>query len=212
MDIAQIVIVFIIILGSMVLHELAHGVVAYWLGDSTAKEEGRLTLNPIKHIEPFTSIILPLMLFMMGAPIFGGAKPVPINTRNLKWGAWGMALVGVAGPATNILLAFITFLIGHFTGEMYEGGMLSFFFVEMVFVNLGFAVFNLLPIPPLDGSRVLYAIAPDGVRNVMEKMEGVVGITIVFVLVMVFGTALSKYTVGAMNGIWDFFCFLVGIR
>lgn len=210
-DVVQIVIVFGIILGSMVLHELAHGVVAYWLGDTTAKEEGRLTLNPVKHIEPFTSIILPLMLSMMGAPIFGGAKPVPINTRNLKWGAWGMALVGVAGPVTNILLAFITFLIGHFTGGMYVGGLWSFFFVEMVFVNLGFAVFNLLPIPPLDGSRVLYAIAPDGVREVMEKMEGVVGISIVFVLVMVFGTALSKFTTGVMNGIWDFFCFLVGI-
>ena len=212
MDIMQIVIVFVIILASMVLHELAHGVVAYWLGDTTAKEEGRLTLNPLKHIEPFTSIILPLMLYIMGAPIFGGAKPVPINTRNLKWGAWGMALVGLAGPVTNILLAFITFLIGHFSGGMYGGGLLSFAFVETVFVNLGFAVFNLLPIPPLDGSRVLYAIAPDGVRGVMEKMEGGVGIAVVFILVMVFGTVLSKMLVSVTTGIWDFFCFLVGIR
>lgn len=212
MEIEKIVIVFLIVLGSMVLHELAHGVVAYLLGDTTAKEEGRLTLNPLKHIEPFTSIVLPLVLFMMGAPIFGGAKPVPINTRNLKGGAWGMALVGVAGPLTNLLLALIVFLLGHFTGWMYEGGILSFVFVEGVFINLGFAVFNLLPIPPLDGSRVLYAIAPDGARRVMEGMEGVAGVSIVFILVMVFGTALSKVTSSVTLAIWDFFCFLVGMR
>lgn len=208
----NVLIVFLIILVSMVLHELAHGVVAYWLGDSTAKEEGRLTLNPFKHLDPFTSIILPLMLYLIGAPIFGGAKPVPINTRNLKWGAWGMALVGVAGPLMNLLLAFLTFLLGHYTGWMYEGGLLTFTFVQMVFTNLGFAVFNLLPIPPLDGSRVLYAIAPDGVRDAMEKMEGSAGLMVVFVLVMVFGTALSKVTTSVTHAIWDFFCFLVGIR
>ncbi len=211
MNIIQIVVILIIILVSMVLHELAHGVVAYWLGDTTAKEEGRLTLNPLVHLEPFTSIILPLMLFLMGAPIFGGAKPVPINTRNLKGGAWGMALVGIAGPLTNLLLALVMFLVGHFSGWMYTGGLASFVFVEGVFVNLGFAVFNLLPIPPLDGSRVLYAIAPDGVRAAMEKMEGVVGISLVFVLVMVFGTVLSKMMMTVTTSIWDFFCFLVGI-
>lgn len=211
MNIIQIVVILIIILVSMMLHELAHGVVAYWLGDTTAKEEGRLTLNPLVHLEPFTSIILPLMLFLMGAPIFGGAKPVPINTRNLKGGAWGMALVGIAGPLTNLLLALVMFLVGHFSGWMYAGGLASFVFVEGVFVNLGFAVFNLLPIPPLDGSRVLYAIAPDGVRAAMEKMEGVVGISLVFVLVMVFGTVLSKMMMTVTTSIWDFFCFLVGI-
>ena len=128
---------------SITFHEYAHAAMAVHFGDNTPKAEGRLTLNPLAHIEPFTSIILPLTLFLIGAPVFGGAKPVPINTRNLKWGAWGMALVGIAGPVTNILLAFVAFLIGHFTGWMYVGGLLSFLFVQAVFVNLGFAVFNM---------------------------------------------------------------------
>ena len=148
---------------------------------------------------------------MMGAPIFGGAKPVPINTRNLKGGAWGMALVGIAGPLTNLLLAFAIFLLGHFTGWMYAKGVSSFIFTEGVLTNLGFAVFNMIPIPPLDGSRVLYAIAPDGARRVMEQMEGTVGLTIVFVLVMVFSTALARVISGVTEAILEFFYFLVGI-
>ena len=211
MDLVKIIIIFAIIIGSMVLHELAHGVVAYLLGDTTAKEEGRLTLNPLQHLEPFTSVILPLMLFLAGMPIFGGAKPVPINTRNLKGGAWGMALVGIAGPAVNFLLALIAFLVGHYTGWLYGGGYLGFFMVNMVSANLGFMAFNLLPIPPLDGSRVLYAIAPDGVREVMERMEGSMGLLVVFVLVMVCSTFLSKITSGIVEGVVRFFYFLVGM-
>lgn len=210
MDITQVLIVLIIILVSMVLHELAHGVVAYWLGDDTAKEEGRLTLNPLAHLEPFTSVVLPLVLFLMHAPVFGGAKPVPINTSKLKWGVWGMALVGVAGPMMNLLIAFVAFLIGHFTGLLMGNGVTSFILVETILINSGFATFNLLPIPPLDGSRVLYAIAPDGARRVMEHLESTTGLAIVFVLVMVFGTALSRVTTGVTLAILDFFQFLVG--
>ena len=207
----NIVIVLIIILFSMVLHELAHGVVAYILGDTTAKDEGRLSLNPLKHLDPFISVLLPLMMYLMGGPIFGGAKPVPINTRNLKWGAWGMAFVAVAGPATNFVLALLSFLIGHYTGFIYHTDLVGVAFQEMVFANLGFMIFNLIPIPPLDGSRVLYAIAPDGVRRFMERMEGGMGLMVVLALVLIFGTALSRLMSGAMNGILQFFEMLVGM-
>ena len=100
MNFGMIVVVLGLILVSMILHELAHGVVAYMLGDDTAKKQGRLSLNPLKHLDPIISIALPLLMFISGGPIFGGAKPVPINTRNLKGGAWGMALVAIAGPIT----------------------------------------------------------------------------------------------------------------
>ena len=112
----MIVVVLVIILGSMILHELAHGLMAYALGDTTAKDEGRLSLNPLKHLDPITSVLIPLLMFFTGGPIFGGAKPVPINTSRLKGGAWGMALVGIAGPLTNFLLALIAFLIGELNG------------------------------------------------------------------------------------------------
>ena len=211
MNIGAILVVLIIILFSMVLHELAHGVVAYVLGDITAKDEGRLSLNPLKHLDPFISVILPLVMYLMGGPIFGGAKPVPINTRNLKWGAWGMALVAIAGPATNFVLALLSFLLGHYTGLIYHTDLVGVAFQEMVFANLGFMIFNLIPIPPLDGSRVLYAIAPDGARRFMEQMERGTGLMVVLLLVLVFGTALSKLMSGAMMGILRFFEMLVGM-
>lgn len=206
-----IVIVLLIVLISVILHELTHGVVAYWLGDSTAKDAGRLTLNPMKHIDPYMSIIVPMVLYLINAPVFGGAKPVPINTRNLKWGAWGMALVAVAGPLTNLLLAFIFFLIGHFSGLLYGTGgeLLVFIFSELVFVNLGFMLFNLIPIPPLDGSRVLYAIAPDGFRRILEQIEQY-GIIIVYALIVLFGNVFSSLMVNGTNAIIDFFYLLVG--
>ena len=114
----QVFIILAIIVSSVIMHELAHGLVAYWLGDHTAKDAGRLTFNPIKHIDPFMSILVPVILYLLKAPVFGGAKPVPINYYNLKSREWGMALVAVAGPLTNFLLAFLAFLIGHFTGAL----------------------------------------------------------------------------------------------
>lgn len=203
-------IVLIIIVGSVILHELAHGIVAYWLGDSTAKDAGRLTLNPFKHIDPFMSILVPVVLYLLRAPVFGGAKPVPINYRNLKWREWGMALVAVAGPLTNFLIAFISFLIGHFTGALYGGGTLQFVFAELVYINLGFMLFNLIPIPPLDGSRVLFAIAPDAIRKFLINME-VYGFFIVYGLILLFGEVFSGFMVGGMNGIIELFYKIVGM-
>ncbi|MBQ3352646.1 site-2 protease family protein [Candidatus Saccharibacteria bacterium] len=208
----QIIIVFVIILVSVILHELAHGIVAYFLGDNTAKDEGRLTLNPIKHIDPIFSILVPLLMYISGGPIFGGAKPVPVNSHKLKGGPWGMALVAIAGPLTNFLLAFIAFMIGHFTGAIYHNmGLLSVVIGQMVVVNLGFFVFNILPIPPLDGSRVLYAIAPDGAREVMERLEKTAGLWLILILVVVAGSVLSRVMGTMINGILDFFYMLVGV-
>lgn len=216
--ILTLVIVFGVILVSMVLHELAHGLVAYWLGDDTAKNDGRLTLNPLKHLDPVLSILLPLLMFMSGGVVFGGAKPVPVDSRNLKWGPWGMALVAIAGPLTNFLLALLAFLIGSWTGLIgVDGGALYYsasgvgglIMAQIVMVNLGFGIFNLIPIPPLDGSRVLYAIAPDGVRRVMEKME-YAGLIIVFALVILFPSVLSAIMGGGIEGVLTAFSWLVG--
>ena len=209
-NILYIFIILVIVLFSVILHELSHGLVAYALGDKTAKYAGRLTLNPLKHIDPYMSILVPVILYILRAPVFGGAKPVPVNYYNLKWREWGMALVAVSGPLTNFLLAFITFLIGHFTGLLYGSGgeLLSFIFSEMIFVNLGFMLFNLIPIPPLDGSRVLYAFSPDFFRNFLSNIERY-GVIIIYVLILLFGEVFSGLMVNGMNGILHFFNFLV---
>ncbi len=195
----------------MILHELSHGLVAYLLGDHTAKDAGRLTLNPIKHIDPIMSIIVPVLLYLLKAPVFGGAKPVPIDSRNLKWKEWGMALVALAGPLTNFLLALVSFLIGHFTGALYGSGgeTISFVFSELIFINLGFMIFNLIPVPPLDGSRILYALSPDYFREILINIEKY-GIIIVYLLILFFGEIMSHLMIGAMDGILNFFYLLVG--
>ena len=212
MDFVYIVLVLVIVVGSVILHELCHGLVAYWLGDRTAKDAGRLSLNPIKHIDPYMSILVPMILYLLKAPVFGGAKPVPINKYNLKWKEWGMALVALAGPFTNLLIAFISFLIGHFTGLLYGSGgeVPEFIFAELVFVNLGFTIFNIIPIPPLDGSRLLYAIAPDPVRNILQVMEQY-GIIIIYALIVILGQVFSGIMSGGVNGILNFFYWIVGV-
>lgn len=210
-DIIHIIIVLVIILVSVILHELAHGLAAYWLGDHTAKDAGRLTLNPVKHIDPYMSILVPVILYILNAPVFGGAKPVPVNFAILKWREWGMALVALAGPFTNFLLAFIGFLIGHFSGLFYGAGseLLAFTFEEFTFINLGFMIFNLIPVPPLDGSRILYAISPDGLRNILNNIERY-GIIIIYAMILLFSEVFSSIIIGGMNSIVNFFYFLVG--
>ena len=207
----NLIIVLVIIVGSAILHELSHGIVAYWLGDHTAKDAGRLSFNPIKHIDPILSILVPVVLYLLRAPVFGAAKPVPINSANLKWREWGMALVALAGPFTNFLIALLSFLIGHFTGWLYGAGgeMVSFIFTELVFINLGFMLFNLIPIPPLDGSRVLYVIAPDGFRNIFTQIEQY-GLIVVYMLIFLFGEVFSSLMINGMNGVLNFFYWIVG--
>jgi Zn-dependent protease len=202
-DIIGLFIVLGVILLSMTLHEAMHAFVAYWLGDDTARREGRLTLNPIKHIDPFLTILLPLGLFLIGGPIFGGAKPVPFRPDQVKGGDWGAALVAVGGPLTNLVLAFIAFGVSVVAGGAITGvgaTILSTFIV----VNLGFFIFNMLPLPPLDGSRVLYALAPEFVRTGMRAIEQF-GIIFVFALVLLAGPLISSIMGGGINFFIDLF-------
>jgi len=159
---------------SVVIHEVSHGFMAYALGDSTAKYAGRLTLNPIPHIDPFGSIILPFMLSLLpGGMVFGWAKPVPYNPYNLRDQKWGPGLVAAVGPLANMFIAFVFGLVIRF------GAVLSFVpaaFFEIatlvVLLNIVLAVFNLVPIPPLDGSRVLFTLLPyrmDHIRQFLEQ-------------------------------------------
>jgi Zn-dependent protease len=199
----NIVVVLVVILVSVILHELMHGVVAYWLGDTTARDSGRLSLNPLRHLDWFMSLLLPLILAISGAPIFGGAKPVPIDGRRLKGGEWGFALVAIAGPLTNFVLALIGYAVLRYFGADWTGLPLMVA-SQFVMVNLGFMIFNLLPIPPLDGSRVLYALAPEFVRKLMMRMEQF-GIVIVLMLVLLFSNVLGQVMMGAMKGVLAFF-------
>jgi Zn-dependent protease len=142
---------------SVVLHEVSHGYAALLLGDPTAKYAKRLTLNPIRHVDPIGSVLVPLFLVVLNAGfLFGWAKPVPINPYNLR-GRYGEAIVAFAGPASNIVLAFVFGTLLRF--ELVSGPAVAL--VEwIVLINLFLAVFNLVPIPPLDGSRILFAFLP----------------------------------------------------
>ena len=208
MDIGYIAIVIGVILFSMTLHEAMHAFVGYWLGDDTAKRQGRLTLNPLKHIDPFLTILLPVMLAILGGPIFGGAKPVPFNPDRVRGGEWGAALIAVAGPLTNLVIAFVFFGVGAVSGvvtaEGVQATLAGQIIVTGVYVNIGFFIFNMLPIPPLDGSRVLYALAPEFIRRGMEAIERM-GIIVIFVLVMVAGSVIGPLLGSAIDGIWDLF-------
>lgn len=208
-DLGYIVAVIAVILVSMTLHEAMHAYVSYWLGDDTAKAQGRLTLNPIAHIDPFLTLLLPLSLALLGLPIFGGAKPVPFNPMRVKYGDLGAALVGVAGPLTNLLLAFMSFGIFAALGAPSTETMLGLVLWLAVTVNLGFFVFNMLPIPPLDGSRVLYALAPEGARRVMETIEQY-GIFLIFALVLVASPFISAFMMTIMKFFLGVFSWIFG--
>jgi Zn-dependent protease len=196
--IVSIIIVLGVILLSMTLHEAMHGFVAYWLGDDTAKREGRLTLNPIKHLDPFLSFILPLGLLLVGAPIFGGAKPVPFNPDRVRGGEWGAALVAIAGPLTNLVVAFVAFGIWVLAGTPAGSSLGGEILIRAYMVNLGFFIFNSIPIPPLDGSRVIYALAPEFVRSGMRVIERY-GIIVVFAVVLLFSNQIGVFIVTVMN-------------
>ncbi len=174
MDLIQIAYYLISIVTAISLHEYMHAQVAYWLDDDLAHAHGRTSLNPLKHIDIFTTILLPLGLALAGLPVFGAAKPVPINTSRIKFNEWGMALVAVCGPLTNLLLAVIASGLVRLSVGHQIAGLFSIFMQ----VNLGFFVFNMIPWPPLDGSRILYALAPDFLRKIMEQIEnfGLIGI------------------------------------
>lgn len=147
----------IVVLFSVILHEVSHGVAAERLGDSTARLAGRITLNPLKHIDPFGSVILPVLLGLAGLPMLGWANPVPYNPRVLKNPKSGAGKIAAAGPITNFLLAGIFAALFR---TLDQSSTLAALFAQIVVINIALAVFNLLPLPPLDGSKVLFALLP----------------------------------------------------
>ncbi|PIP24449.1 MAG: site-2 protease family protein [Candidatus Nealsonbacteria bacterium CG02_land_8_20_14_3_00_37_10] len=154
----------IVLIFSIVIHEVAHGSVANLLGDPTAKYAGRLTLNPIKHLDLFGSVLVPLFLIILRSPVlFGWAKPVPINPYNFKDPKWDGAKVAVAGPGANILVALIFGLAIRFFPL--PASILTIFSI-IVILNLILAIFNLVPIPPLDGSHILFTFLPEKFANI----------------------------------------------
>ncbi|MDP3901553.1 MAG: site-2 protease family protein [bacterium] len=166
----------VVFLFSVMIHEVAHGAVALKLGDTTAKDAGRLTLNPLKHLDFFGSILLPLSLYIIsqGSFILGWAKPVPYNPYNLKNPKKGAGLIAAAGPLTNITIAVIFGILIRIAGIFPINefvGMLLLMFNIVVFVNVLLAIFNLLPLPPLDGSGILFSLLPEKWSMVRQWLQ-----------------------------------------
>ncbi len=186
--------VLIILFFSIVIHEIAHGSMALYLGDPTAKNEGRLTLNPLKHIDIFGTILLPLLLLLatMGrGPIFGWAKPVPVNPFNFHDQKWGVLKVSIAGPAMNFLIALIFGLLIRFISL--PQNLLIFFSIIAVY-NFAWGIFNLVPIPPLDGSHILFTFLPERFAKFIFFLQQYA----LFILIFFIFFGLNWISLGAM--------------
>jgi Zn-dependent protease len=190
----NIVILFIVLLASMSVHEMMHAFASNWLGDDTARMQGRLTLNPIAHIDPFLTVALPLLLLLSGSPfLFGAAKPVQVNFSRLRYGEFGGAIVGVIGPITNFLIACVAAIL--FKSLNPDLGTVTYDVLRLAIVlNVGLFIFNMIPWPPLDGSRLLYAFAPRGLQEVMENIErsGLMSLVIFIFLFYQFGGPIQS--------------------
>jgi Zn-dependent protease len=185
----------LLLIPSVILHEVAHGLVAFRLGDTTARDAGRLTLNPIRHVDPVGSLLVPGMLAAAGQNVFGWARPVPVNPSGFARPVEGMALTALAGPATNLLLALVVGWFGPFRqiGDsilLADEGLGTRMLLGFVVVNAALAVFNMLPIPPLDGSRLLPLVLPPSGRRLYARVSPY-GFLILIALIFVFDDALS---------------------
>ncbi|MBN2143942.1 MAG: site-2 protease family protein [Candidatus Aureabacteria bacterium] len=180
----MIILIFLIVLFSLSVHEFAHGWSALMMGDPTAKEQGRLTLNPLKHIDPFGTILLPLLLLAVSylsgghVPVFGYAKPVPVNHHRFRRQKIGLAVVSSAGPLSNLGLAFLSvlFLVFFHPADQWE-----IVFMHIFNLNWLLAIFNLLPIPPLDGSRIVSGLLP---REVAERYNRLAGVGFILIILL----------------------------
>ncbi len=178
----------LVLIFSVIVHEVAHGLAALSLGDPTAKYAGRLTLNPIKHIDILGSIIVPLICALLpGNLMFGWAKPVPVNPYNLKYGKWGDVIVSFAGPLSNIIIFLICGLSLRFFGDHIPQATASFLLMICI-TNIVLAIYNLIPVSPLDGSHILFAFLPErfqGIKKVMEAQG--------FLFAIIFALVLWQY-------------------
>lgn len=182
LGVSTLIIVFVVLAFSITVHEAMHAFASYWLGDDTAKLQGRITLNPIKHVDPFGTLLLPLITLVLFQIPLLAAKPVPFNPARVKFDEFGAALVGISGPLTNLILAlFGAGIINLFQGAL--GADLLRVVTIFVIINVALFVFNMIPIPPLDGSRLVYAFAPESIQRFMASME-VFGVFVVFALVL----------------------------
>jgi Zn-dependent protease len=205
LDFTQLALVAPALLFAMVAHEYAHGYAAMRQGDMTAYQLGRLTWNPLKHIDPFMTVLVPLMLWAVGAPIFGGAKPVPVNPRNYRHYKRGDIIVSLAGIATNILIAVVSVplvilvgLAGQYLPEVARPlGILQQMLVMGIYINLILAMFNLLPLPPLDGSHVFKYLLPPAWAIKYEQV-GRYGFFILFALLSFARGLLSAWLFPAL--------------
>ncbi len=199
------------VLLAITLHEVAHGWVARYLGDPTAASLGRLSLNPMKHIDPVGTVLVPGILFVMGGFLFGWAKPVPINMQRLNNPKRDMALVAAAGPASNFVMAFM-WAIAMKVGLMVDSELVRMILLEMgkvgLVINLILMVLNLVPIPPLDGGRVLSGVLPDNLSMMFAKIEPY-GMVIIFGLLAM--GVLSRLLQGPLSFFQIFITKTVGL-
>lgn len=199
LNFTYIIVVIICILIAMTVHEFMHAYAGYLLGDRTAFEGGRLSLNPLRHIDPVMTLALPVItLLLFHAPILA-AKPVPFNPGRVKYGDYGAALLAAAGPFSNLALAFLAALIAQAFSPLSFAGQVLELFTQL---NVALFVFNLIPIPPLDGSRVLYAFAPEVLRDILRQLEPI-GLFIIFGLVLLGGfggllTSLNQFVLSLL--------------
>lgn len=202
MDPLQIAMIVALII-SVIIHEMAHGYAANWLGDPTARLAGRLTPNPLVHLDPLMSVILPGLLIMSGSPIlFGAAKPVPYNPYNLSNQKWGEAIVAAAGPASNIVIAIIFAMLIRYADALSLSETFIGLSLGIILLNIFLAFFNLVPIPPLDGSKILPRFLPralsykyENLRRVMEQNTFMAFGIVILVFIFLLGGLIFELTV-----------------
>jgi len=191
-----------VLIMSVVIHEVSHGYAASYLGDQTARYEGRLTLNPLKHLDPVGSLLVPAFSYALGGFIIGWAKPVPYNPHNLRPSRWSEAFVAAAGPASNIAIALVFGLVVR-TGEILGSQAFLEIVSLIVLINLILAIFNLVPIPPLDGSKIIFALFPERIMKIRALYENFGLVLLIFFIFFFwqFVSPIAFYLFKAITGI-----------
>ena len=199
----------LVLVVAIVIHEMSHAWVSNLLGDNTAKLYNRISFNPLQHIDLFMTVLLPLFLAIIGMPVFGGAKPVLVNKRKIKYGDYGVALVALAGPLSNLLLSLVSFGAMVLVNQNQSAWLISTLALS-VLINLNFFLFNILPVPPLDGSRLIYAFAPFKLQELMTKIERY-GLVVIFILILLLDSLMSKYFTAGQKFFIDLYQTIFGV-